>query len=801
MIRFISGAARCGRCAPVGPGDPPSLDPPSGCLIAPMSAVPPTSMLTSEAVPVCASPDGTASALRTVTSAKNDAMTSLPATTAVFTCTPPPPRIGAAGFNPCYDLSLFSALLNVALRTSELRRWQAFGEGRVTDAGYRRKFETMIGCKPAERRLGRSIPGLRPRKRCVRGPWGCGFPPPNGAATLFVDRCPPRGRDRGRGAHEGVRRQPRGEGPRQRDVPGPPEECVRVPRPQRRGEDDDDPNPGDGPRAHRGHNPNRRPRPAQGVPQGEGAAGPHARRGALLPDAHGAPAPRVLRFLLRDPAVRSAEARARSPRAGRARARVGQEGEGVQPRDAEATVPRPVPPQRPRRDDHGRARERAGPAGDAVLPRPHPLARPAGEDDLPVVPHAERGGAALRARGDHRPRQDCGGGHDREPERPPLRGGPGRPPRHGHGHHGGGAPGGRGDPRSDGRPADADGRRRHHAARLGRECGGQPRPRLRGRTAARTDDGPAVPRGPVPHPDEGGRRVKLPGFLRGMPQVAWQEFLVNLKSVRLIIMGLLSALLIVGGAYGFTTLFSSGGGFGGLPPVVAWGHQAYASNGSHVAVVWVSDPYGAPVAGRSVEFTNRSPTGGEVALGTIPTDANGFARLDVGNSDYVSATVRAGTFTVGTGVVFYPPFVNFTTASLQGDFKRHGRSDGLALHVMDLRGNPAAANVSVNGTLTGSVNGYGYLLVDLPVEQSNVTVEVAGEAETFPTYVPGDSDGAPFTSGPDFVLVVIASLSFLVISIFAIVLSFDAVSKERVQGTMDLLLSRPTSRTRNDRLA
>ena len=289
--------------------------------------------------------------------------------------------------------------------------------------------------------------------------------------------------------------------------------------------------------------------------------------------------------------------------------------------------------------------------------------------------------------------------------------------------------------------------------------------------------------------------MKLPGFLRGMPQVAWQEFLVNLKSVRLIIMGLLSALLIVGGAYGFTTLFSSGGGFGGLPPVVAWGHQAYASNGSHVAVVWVSDPYGAPVAGRSVEFTNRSPTGGEVALGTVPTDANGFARLDVGNSDYVSATVRAGTFTVGTGVVFYPPFVNFTTASLQGDFKRHGRSDGLALHVMDLRGNPAAANVSVNGTLTGSVNGYGYLLVDLPVEQSNVTVEVAGEAETFPTYVPGDSNGAPFTSGPDFVLVVIASLSFLVISIFAIVLSFDAVSKERVQGTMDLLLSRPTSRT------
>lgn len=290
--------------------------------------------------------------------------------------------------------------------------------------------------------------------------------------------------------------------------------------------------------------------------------------------------------------------------------------------------------------------------------------------------------------------------------------------------------------------------------------------------------------------------MKLPAFLRGMPQVALQELLTNLKSVRLLVMGLLSALLIVGGAYGFTTLFSGGGGFGGLPQVVVWGHPAYAPSGSHVAVVWASDPFGAPLAGRPVEFTkvNPPPQAAEV-LDTVSTDTNGFARLDVGASEYISATIRAGTILEVTYIDFYPRPVNFTTATLQGDFSRRGRPDGLAVHVLDRAGDPADANVSVDGTRIGSVDGYGYLRVDLPVGLSNVTVEVAGEAETLPTYVPDTSGGLPFASGPDLVLSVIASLSFLVVSIFAIVLSFDAVSKERVQGTMDLLLSRPASRT------
>jgi Cu-processing system permease protein len=289
--------------------------------------------------------------------------------------------------------------------------------------------------------------------------------------------------------------------------------------------------------------------------------------------------------------------------------------------------------------------------------------------------------------------------------------------------------------------------------------------------------------------------MKLPIFLRGMPQVARQEFVGNLKSVRLIVMGLLSALLIVGGSYGFTSLLSSGIEFGGIPPVLAWGHAAYAPNGTHVAVVWVSDPYGAPMSGRSVEFTNRTISGAEVVLGTATTDANGFARLNVGQAEFVSATVHVGTFTSISGASFFSPKDNFTVATFGGDFSRHGVSDGLALSVLDRAGNPVPANVSVNATLVGTVDRNGYLLITLPTGTSTVTVRYAGEAQEFPQIVSGDGGVIPFASGPDFVLAIISSLSFIVISIFAIVLTFDAVSKERVQGTMDLLLSRPSSRT------
>ena len=284
--------------------------------------------------------------------------------------------------------------------------------------------------------------------------------------------------------------------------------------------------------------------------------------------------------------------------------------------------------------------------------------------------------------------------------------------------------------------------------------------------------------------------MKFLEFFRGMPQVFVQEFMGNLKSVRFVIMALVAALVIVGGAFGISGFI---GGFTGTPPLVVWGHPATdAASGEHIAVAWVADPFGGPLADRTVTF-------GDVlngtTIGTVSTDGAGFARLNVGSISSVSAGVRLGTFESNTGIAweFLPPF-NFTVLSSQSDLDGDGAFDDLSLHALNLTGDLVPGTVRVNGTVAGNLDSRGFILLELPPGVSNVSLVIGGEAYEITAYVPEDG-GAAFLSGPDFVLLLISAFSSLIVSIFAIVISFDAVSKERIQGTMDLLLSRPASRT------
>lgn len=285
--------------------------------------------------------------------------------------------------------------------------------------------------------------------------------------------------------------------------------------------------------------------------------------------------------------------------------------------------------------------------------------------------------------------------------------------------------------------------------------------------------------------------MNLRSFFRGMPQVARQEFLVNLKSVRLLVMVAVLALAVVGGAYGL----SGGTGGGNLSPLVAWPHAAYEENGSHLAVVYVSDPFGSP---RDVLVTfSTDPRQGE--LGQARTGSDGFVRFPVGDQPFVYAVAQMGTVQDSTSISWIPapPFtpLNFTAASEQFDFNGDNVYETFGVHVADRRGDPVAALILVNGTHVGDVDGNGYGRVTLPVGRSNVTIDVAGEAEAFDVAVEEDPLG--FLSGtPDATLFFLSAFFlYLIVPIFAIVVSFDAVSKERVQGTLDLLLSRPVSRT------
>ena len=283
--------------------------------------------------------------------------------------------------------------------------------------------------------------------------------------------------------------------------------------------------------------------------------------------------------------------------------------------------------------------------------------------------------------------------------------------------------------------------------------------------------------------------MNLLTFFRGLPQVARQEFLANLKSVRLLIMVAILALAVVGGAYGL----SGGTGGGNLPPLVVWPHPAYETNGSHVASVFVSDPFGSPRADVRVTFSSSFRATGD--LGEARTNASGFVRFPMGNRTDVFVAAQTGTVQVGSQIAWFPSLVNFTWTTDQFDFGGDSVRETLAVHVVDRSGTPAAARLSVNGTYVRDVDARGYGRLGLPVGPSNITIEVAGEAETFTVFVFEDPFGSLFGT-PDATLFFLSAVFlYLIVPIFAIVVTFDAVSKERVQGTLDLLLSRPVSRS------
>src|SRR5207247_9457597 len=95
--------------------------------------------------------------------------------------------------------------------------------------------------------------------------------------------------------------------------------------------------------------------------------------------------------------------------------------------------------------------------------------------------------------------------------------------------------------------------------------------------------------------------MKAPALLRGLVPVGWHEFYVNLRSVRMLIMIILLALIMVGGAYGIRRGSSAGGP--SIAPLVAWVHPAIGTSAVHIAVACGSAPIGLPSSGPTVTST------------------------------------------------------------------------------------------------------------------------------------------------------------------------------------------------------
>jgi len=289
-------------------------------------------------------------------------------------------------------------------------------------------------------------------------------------------------------------------------------------------------------------------------------------------------------------------------------------------------------------------------------------------------------------------------------------------------------------------------------------------------------------------------------MFRGSLIVAKRDLAANTKSVRVVVISILTLLILVGAAFGISGLSPLGPGT--QNEFVMWAYAVYPNRtaGLADAVIWVSDAFGSPRAGTAVYLGEPYIEGTFVfrVKKTNLTDADGWVRFfDLPTGAYPLEILEGGFTYTASVFVAAPPSQNFTatvqTFDLIGDLSFRD----LAVHALRADGRPSVgAEVLLDEIPAGRTNGYGFYTQRLSPGTYNVTVVYEGE--TTPTqrvFVREPQTVLPFQRGPDGVLYFLALLMGFFGPILAIAVSYDALAKERMQGSLELLLVRPASRT------
>ncbi len=283
--------------------------------------------------------------------------------------------------------------------------------------------------------------------------------------------------------------------------------------------------------------------------------------------------------------------------------------------------------------------------------------------------------------------------------------------------------------------------------------------------------------------------------LRPVYVVSKKEFKTNLLSIRMAILLSILALVIVGVSYGFAGLST-------VPSTreqfVLFVHPTVSEDRMGI-VVFASDAWGVAHRDLEIELYRNDPlTGAKVLVRTTRTDSDGFGRFtDVAEGSY-DVQAALGVISFSSGVTLLPEieYSNLTYQTEQFDLDGSGLQDDLVIHTMDISG-VVAEDVAVflDGEPTEAPDARGYLSVKLREGWNNVTLAYGEERhEVLVFTVPGQGPLNPFAQGPDFILFLIAfSFGTLLLPFVAIALSYDSISKEKVQGSADLLLYRPAA--------
>jgi Cu-processing system permease protein len=303
----------------------------------------------------------------------------------------------------------------------------------------------------------------------------------------------------------------------------------------------------------------------------------------------------------------------------------------------------------------------------------------------------------------------------------------------------------------------------------------------------------------------------------GILVISKREFIANIRSFRSIIMVIILALIMVGAAMGFASLSASEEAEEDMRyQVMAMDPDGLAND--LVVFLYEKGTYD-PIPGRNVtlavedyeipEFFGRTDERGHYVAKNL---TSAYHWLIIENEEKEDGG-GGGPFGSSGGSDFASTYVYVAHKNnisegwpLLGvhawdeDLRDVGEAGDVAVHVVDLDGIPVQGATVVVGTETNTTDAQG-MTTFLKLEKGLYAVTATAgslNGTTFVNVTREETERDPFSfalEGPDEILQLVAAIAIgLVGPIYAIVLCFDSVFRERLTGSIDYLLCRPMGR-------
>lgn len=295
-----------------------------------------------------------------------------------------------------------------------------------------------------------------------------------------------------------------------------------------------------------------------------------------------------------------------------------------------------------------------------------------------------------------------------------------------------------------------------------------------------------------------------PNPFAGAARVGWTELSSHLRSPRLLVIALLFTLLIIGVSYGLAQ-----------PPQSPLGNQVQFY--THPAILnetgivhflglaFVADADGVPMQGELVTlyeilYHPSSPPTTRL-VGEAPTNASGFASFDLGTTfplPQAGYDFKVENQGLESQLSFSLDLWNRTftdTIGQAGLSNPFGSRYVVYGHILSISGAPAfGADLYLDDVLAGHPDVYGYFRFEIPPGTHTLRISFQGQEESYPV-ANNPTSGPTYMNGADSVLISLASAVMpLFLPIVAIAVSFDAIARERAQGTLEMLLCRGVTR-------